>query len=121
MSIHDAPLTNYPSLIATLIRQRTIKIVKRELAAKGVRIWDVTSCDLVRLAEAYFESAHRAELIRVAIDTVRTGADLQALAEREARQRERARKKAQAVLCPKQITQNRPLKSLQKIYNSKAI
>jgi len=80
MSIHDAPLTNYPRLIATLIRQRTIKIVKRELAAKGVRIWDATQCDLVRLAEAYFES-HRAELIRVAIDTVRTAGDLQSPAE----------------------------------------
>jgi hypothetical protein len=98
MSIHDAPLTKHPSLIATLIRQRTIKIVKRELAAKAVRIWDVTQCDLVRLAEAYFES-HRAELIRVAIDTVRTAHDLQSLAEREARRRAKAR----AALSAKQI------------------
>jgi hypothetical protein len=84
------PLANYPGVIATLIRQRTIKIVKRELAAKGVRIWDVTSCELARLAEAYFES-HRAELIRVAIDTIRTAASLQQLAESEARRRAKAR------------------------------
>jgi len=99
-------------LIVTLIRQRTIKVVKRELQAKGVRIWDVTQCDLVRLAEAYFES-HRAELIRVAIDTVRTAHDLQSLAESEARRRAKAR----AALSAKQITQNRPLKTLQKICN----
>ena len=53
-------------VIATLIRQRTLKIVKQELRAKGVRIGDVTQCDLVRTAEAYLES-HRAELISVAI------------------------------------------------------
>jgi hypothetical protein len=33
-TIHDAPLTNYPRLIATLIRQRTLKIVRRELQAQ---------------------------------------------------------------------------------------
>ena len=96
-SIHDAPLANYPGVIATLIRQRTIK-------AKGVRIWDVTSCDLARLAEAYFES-HRAELIRVAIGTIRTAASLQQLAESEARRRAKAR----AALSHEQITQNRLL------------
>jgi len=42
MSIHDAPLEHYPGVIATLIRQRTLKIVKQQLQAKGVRIWDVT-------------------------------------------------------------------------------
>ena len=34
-TIHDAPLTNYPRLIATLIRQRTLKIVKREPQRKA--------------------------------------------------------------------------------------
>jgi hypothetical protein len=38
MSIHDAPLTNYPRLIATLVRQRTLKIIKRELLAQGVEL-----------------------------------------------------------------------------------
>jgi hypothetical protein len=109
-SMHDAPLANYPGVIATLVRYKAIKIVKRELQAKGVRIWDVTQRDIVLMAEAYFE-ANRAELIRVAIDTVRTGADLQRLAESEARRRAKAR----AALSHKQITQNRPLKSLQSL------
>ena len=46
MSIHDAPLANYPQLIATLVRQRTIKIIKRELEAKGVKLHQVYSCEL---------------------------------------------------------------------------
>jgi len=89
MSIHDAPLTNYPSLIATPVRQRTIKIIKRELKAPGVELGQVPSCYIRALAAAYFES-HRAELIRVACDTVRTAERLRQLAESEARRREKA-------------------------------
>jgi hypothetical protein len=33
MSIFDFPLDNFPSLIAKLIRQRTLKMVRRELEA----------------------------------------------------------------------------------------
>jgi hypothetical protein len=80
MSIHDAPLEHYPGVIATLIRQRTLKIVKQQLQAKGVRIWDVTHRDLVLLAEAYFAS-HRNECVRVAIDTIRIADGLRQLAE----------------------------------------
>jgi hypothetical protein len=68
-TIHDAPLTNYPRLIATLIRQRTLKIVKREPQAQGVELEQVPSAYIRALAQAYVEG-HRAELIRVAYDTV---------------------------------------------------
>ena len=73
-----------------LIRQRTLKIVKTELAAQGVPIWGVTSADLQRLAQGYFET-HRAEVIRVACDTVRVAAGLKELAEQEGRRRARGR------------------------------
>jgi len=89
MSIHDAPLTNYPRLIATLIRQRTLKIVKRELEAQGVELDQVPSAYIRALAQAYFES-HRAELIRVACDTVQTADRLRQLAENEAQRRAQA-------------------------------
>ena len=96
MSIHDYPLEHYPSLIATLVRYKAIKCVKREMAAKGVKLHQLTACQLQLLAEAYFES-HRAELIRVATDIVRTAASLQSLAEKDARRRAKAR----AALFPK--------------------
>jgi len=96
MSIHDAPLEHYPGVIATLIRQRTLKIVKQQLQAKGVRIWDVTHRDLALLAEAYFFS-HREECIRVACDVVRIADGLRQLAEKEARQRAKAAAKAKDV------------------------
>jgi hypothetical protein len=86
MMIHDEPLRWYPGVIACLIRQRTLKIVKKELQAKGVGIRDVTQADLVRLAEAYF-LAHSAECVRVAIDTIRVADDLRKLAEAEAKRR----------------------------------
>jgi hypothetical protein len=86
MSIYDFPLDNFPSLIATLIRQRTLKIVKRELEAKGVELGQVPACYIRLLAEGYFES-HRAECARVACDTVRMAAGLYELAQKEAHQR----------------------------------
>ena len=89
MSIHDAPLTNYPRLIATLIRQRTLKIIKREIQARGVELGQVPSAYIRALAEAYFES-HRAELIRVACDTVLTADRLRQMAENEAQRRAQA-------------------------------
>ena len=88
-TIHDAPLTNYPRLIATLIRQRTLKIIKREIQARGVELGQVPSAYIRALAEAYFES-HRAELIRVACDTVLTADRLRQMAENEAQRRAQA-------------------------------
>jgi hypothetical protein len=88
-TIHDAPLTNYPRLIVTLIRQRTLKIVKRELKAQGVELEQVPSAYIRALAQAYVES-HRAELIRVACDTVLTADRLRRLAESEAQRRAKA-------------------------------
>ena len=101
MSIHDQPLVNYPHLIVTLIRQGAIKIIKKELAAKGIRLHQVTACELQLLAEAN-------ELIMVAIDTIRTAADLQSLAEREARQRA----KGHAALSPRQIHLKTPTENV---------
>jgi len=105
--IHDDPLANCPQLIATLIRQRTLKIVRRELLAQGVELHQLYPHQIRMLCEAYFER-HRAECVRVACDTVRIAAGLQHLAEREAK----ARARAHADLCPNQITQNPSLKSL---------
>jgi hypothetical protein len=89
MSIRDAPLTNYPHLIATLVRQRTIKIIKRELQAQGVELGQVPSVYLRMLAQAYFES-HRVELMRVASDTVLSADRLRQMAENEAQRRAKA-------------------------------
>jgi hypothetical protein len=90
MSIYDFPLDNFPSLIATLIRQRTLKEIKKELEAQGVTLDQVSPHELRALCQAYFER-HRAELIRVASDTVRIAAGLHQIAEREAHQRAMAR------------------------------
>ena len=89
MSIHDAPLANYPRLIATLVRQRTIKIIKRELQEKGIALGQLAPYQVRMLAEAYFES-HRAELIRVACNTVLTADRLRQMAESEAQRRAQA-------------------------------
>src|SRR6516164_9246681 len=89
--IHENPLLNYPHVIVTLMKQRAIKIVKAELAAKGVRIWDVTSAQLQLLAQAYVQS-HREEMIRVACDTVRIADGLRQLAEQEAKRRAKAKR-----------------------------
>jgi hypothetical protein len=88
--IHDNPLLNYPHVIVTLMRQRAIKIVKQELAAQGIKLWDVTSAQIQLLAQAYVQS-HREEMIRVACDTVRIAHGLRELAEQEARRRAKAR------------------------------
>jgi hypothetical protein len=88
--IHDDPLANYPGVIATLIRQRTLKIVKKqlekELETKGIALGQVPAPYIRMLAKAYFE-VHRAECIKVASDTVRIAAGLHQIAEREAHQR----------------------------------
>ena len=100
----DDPLANCPQLIATLIRHRTLKIVKRELRAQGVELHQLYPHQIRMLCEAYFE-AHRADLVRVACDTVRMAAGLQFMAEREAKARA-------ADLSVDQIPQKPPLKSL---------
>jgi hypothetical protein len=96
-SIHDNPLEFYPSVIACLVRFKAVKCVKREIAAAGIKLGDVTNAQIQLLAQAYAEG-HRDELIRVACDMVRTGAELQRLAEQEARRRAKAKPK------PKDIT-----------------
>jgi hypothetical protein len=88
--IHDDPLANYPELIAKLIRQRTLKIVKGELEKQGIPLQLVLPHHLRMACEAYFES-HRADCIRVACDTVKIAAGLIHLAEREAQARANVR------------------------------
>jgi hypothetical protein len=88
--IHDNPLLNYPHVIVTLMKQRAIKIVKQELAAQGIKLWDVTSAQIQLLAAAYVQ-AHRDEMIKVACDTVRIADGLRELAEAEAKRRAKAR------------------------------
>jgi hypothetical protein len=84
--IYDFPLDNFPSLIAKLIRQRVLKIVRKELEAKGFVFDQIPPAYVRQLCEAYFET-HKAECIKVAGDTVRIAAGLIELAQREARQR----------------------------------
>jgi hypothetical protein len=90
--IHDLPLLNYPHVIVTLMRQRALKMVRAEIAAKGLRLGDFTSAQIQMLASAYTH-AHRDELIRIACDTVRIADGLSELAEAEARRRAKARPK----------------------------
>ena len=104
--IHDNPLLNYPHVIVTLMRQRAIKIVKQELAAQGIKLWDVTSAQIQLLAQAYVQS-HREEMIRVACDTVRIAHGLRELAEQEARRRAKARARD----CDRSDTSDRKLLS----------
>jgi hypothetical protein len=87
--IHDLPLLNYPHVIVTLMRQRAIKMVKHEIAAKGLRLNDFTAAQIQTLASAYAQ-AHRDELIKVACDTVRIADGLRELAEAEAKRRAKA-------------------------------
>jgi hypothetical protein len=84
--IHDDPLANCPELIAKLIRQRTLKIIKRELAAQGIGLDLVLPHHLRMACEAYFER-HRADCVRIACDTIRMAAGLIEIAEREAQAR----------------------------------
>jgi hypothetical protein len=88
--IFEFPLDNFPSLIAKLIRQRELKIVRKELEkeleAKGFTFDQIPPVYIRQLCEAYFE-AHKAECIKVASETVRIAAGLIELAQREATQR----------------------------------
>ena len=63
--------------------------MKRELQAQGAELGQVPSVYIRMLAQAHFES-DRAELIRVACDTVLTADRLRQMAESEARRRAQA-------------------------------
>src|SRR5262249_10096924 len=86
--IHDDPMRHYPHLITTLAWQRAMRIVKQQLAAQNVKIWDVTSRDLKLWADGYLRT-HRAELIEATIRMVRTDSEFLKLGESEARRRGR--------------------------------
>jgi hypothetical protein len=75
--------------------KRVLKIVKRELKAQGVELEQVPTVYIRALAQAYVEG-HRAEVIRVACDTVVTADRLRRLAENEAEGRAKAHADRQA-------------------------
>ena len=52
--------------------QAAAKIIKRNLKAQAVRIWDVSAKDITIWSEAYLQ-AHRAELVAAANEVVRWG------------------------------------------------
>jgi hypothetical protein len=87
-SIHDAPLANYPSLIAAIAHQSAIKVVKQRLRAQGLRLSEFSAREIRIRSEDYFE-LHRQTLIEDAIETVRKAPGFRTLAEREARRRGR--------------------------------
>jgi hypothetical protein len=86
--IHNDPLRHYPHLIHLLAFQRAMRIVKQQLAAQNVKIWDVTSRDLKLWADGYLRT-HRAELIAAIIRMVRTDPEFLKLGESEAKRRGR--------------------------------
>jgi hypothetical protein len=87
--IHANPLRYYPHMIHTVAFQRAIRIIKKQLAADGVRIGDVTSRDLKIWANEYLQ-AHRSELIEATIEWVRGDPGFMKLGESEARRRAKA-------------------------------
>jgi hypothetical protein len=86
--IHNDPLRHYPHLIHLLAFQRAMRIVKQQLAAQNVKIWDVTSRDLKLWADGYLK-AHRGELYEATIRMVRTDPEFLKLGESEAKRRGR--------------------------------
>jgi hypothetical protein len=68
-TIHADPLRYYPHMIHTVAFQRAIRIIKKQIAADGVRLGDVTARDLKIWANYYLE-AHRSELTAWVIEWV---------------------------------------------------
>lgn len=95
--IHANPMRYYPHMIHTLAFQRAIRIIKKQIAADGVRLGDVTSRDLKIWANYYLE-AHRAELIEATIEWVRDDPVFLKLGENEARRRAKAQKEQKEIL-----------------------
>jgi hypothetical protein len=90
LSIHDAPLFNYPHLISVLARSSARRKVEERLRNEGVRLSTTPIRIIMEEAKEYLK-AHP-ELVQQAIETVRKAPQLRTLAEREARDRVRKRK-----------------------------
>jgi hypothetical protein len=89
-SIHDAPLFNYPTLIAVLARSSARRKVEERMRSEGVRLSVTPLRIIIEEARAYLRD--HPELVQQAIETVRKVPQLRTLAEREARDRARKRK-----------------------------
>jgi hypothetical protein len=90
-TINADPMRYYPHMIHTLAFQRAIRIIKKQLAANGERIWDFTARD-IKLRANDFLQAHRAELFAATIEVVRTDRELLKLGESVARRRLKSQK-----------------------------
>jgi hypothetical protein len=86
--VHREPLRAYPHLVACFVYHAAIKIVKRQIQARGEKLVEYSAKDLRIRAEAYVE-ANRAELIAKTIEAIRTTPAFRSLAEKEARRRGR--------------------------------
>ena len=98
-TIHTNPLRYYPHMIHTLAFQRAIRIIKKQLAADGVKIWSVAARDIRLRAHDYLQ-AHRAELFAVTIEWVRADAEFRKLGESEARRRAKSQKEVLRLCLP---------------------
>ena len=90
-SIHDAPLTNYPHLIWMMARSSARKVVEQRMRDEGQRMSLVPIRIIMEEAQAYLQS--HPELVEQAIERVRNVAGFRTLAESEARDRARKRKR----------------------------
>ena len=86
--IHREPLRAYPHLVHCFAYHAAIKIVKRQLQARGEKLCEWSAKDLRALADAYVD-ANRAELLAKTIEAIRTTPAFRSLAEKEARRRGR--------------------------------
>jgi hypothetical protein len=86
--VHLEPMRAYPHLVHCFVYHAAIKIIKRQLQARGEKLVEWSAKDLRALAEAYV-AANRDELIAKTIETIRTTPAFLSLAEKEARRRGR--------------------------------
>src|SRR5215469_13887058 len=90
-STHDAPLANYPHLISVLARSSARKVVEQRMRDEGQRLSLVPIRIINEEASEYLKQ--HPELVQEAIATVRNVAGFRTLAEKEARDRARKRKR----------------------------
>jgi len=77
-----------PHLLRTLAFQSAIRITKRAIAARGMKLYDFSSCEIHLLAERYLK-LHLRELVAEAIEIVRGDAEFMKLAVAETKRRGR--------------------------------
>jgi hypothetical protein len=90
-SIHDAPLFYYPRLISSLARSSARRVVEQRMRDEGARLSLTPIQIIMQEADEYLKS--HPELVQQAIDRVRNDPRFRTLAEKEARDRARKRKR----------------------------